>query len=80
MSGREEGLFGDDEGNDGVEPNCWLDKACIDQAGDIDKSLKALPIFLLRAEPPAPSANARCSRAFWDKSVPYSVNSGNASL
>ena len=33
--------------SEGREPQCWLDKACIDQAGDIDASLKALPIFLL---------------------------------
>ena len=31
----------------GEEPTCWLDKACIDQAGDIDESLKVLPLFLL---------------------------------
>ena len=33
--------------SEGREPQCWLDKACINQAGDIDASLKALPIFLL---------------------------------
>ena len=33
--------------NGGREPRCWLDKACIDQSGDIDASLQALPIFLL---------------------------------
>ena len=36
--------------NGGAEPLCWLDKACIDQAGDIDASLKALPIFLLASK------------------------------
>jgi len=39
--------------SEGREPQCWLDKACIDQAGDIDASLKALPIFYYR---PATSA------------------------
>ena len=31
----------------GDEPRCWLDKACIDQDGDINASLRALPIYLL---------------------------------
>ena len=31
----------------GEEPTCWLDKACIDQASDINQSLKVLPLFLL---------------------------------
>ncbi len=34
----------------GAEPRCWLDKACIDQAGDINASLRALPIFLLASK------------------------------
>ena len=36
--------------NDGAEPKCWLDKACIDQSGDIDASLKVLPIYLLASK------------------------------
>ena len=39
-----------EETNGGKEPRCWLDKACIDQAGDINASLKALPIFLLASK------------------------------
>ena len=33
--------------HNGQEPTCWLDKACIDQAGDINLALKVLPLFLL---------------------------------
>ena len=33
--------------HNGEEPTCWLDKACIDQSGDINQSLKVLPLFLL---------------------------------
>ena len=36
--------------HDGAEPKCWLDKACIDQSGDIDASLKVLPIYLLASK------------------------------
>ena len=49
----------------GTEPRCWLDKACIDQAGDIDASLKALPIFLLESQSFVVFAGATYTQRLW---------------
>ena len=51
--------------NDGKEPNCWLDKACIDQSGDINASLKALPIFLLASRYFAVFAGQSYTKRLW---------------
>ena len=51
--------------NDGKEPNCWLDKACIDQSGDINASLKALPIFLLSSRYFAVFAGQSYTKRLW---------------
>ena len=51
--------------HNGDEPLCWLDKACIDQSGDIDKSLKALPIFLLSSKSFVVFAGRTYTRRLW---------------
>ena len=51
--------------HDGAEPLCWLDKACIDQSGDINASLRALPIFLLSSQCFVVLAGKSYTRRLW---------------
>ena len=51
--------------NDGREPQCWLDKACIDQAGDINAALRALPVFLMCSKYFVVFAGKTYTRRMW---------------
>lgn len=53
------------ESNGGAEPRCWLDKACIDQDGDINGALKALPIYLLASQCFSIFAGRSYTRRLW---------------